>query len=185
MAKVHPEITPELAEWIEAQPLFFIATSPLSAQGHVNVSPRGLDTLRILDPNQVAFLDLTGSGNESAAHIAENGRTTLMFCAFSGEPRILRLYGEGEVILPGDAEWETLASRFPALPGARQIIRLLVTRVQTSCGFGVPLMEYLGQRDVLPEWAENKGEVNLAAYRADKNASSIDGLRAPGYDTDD
>ncbi len=185
MAKVHPEITPELAEWIEAQPLFFIATAPLSAQGHVNVSPRGLDTLRILDPNQVAFLDLTGSGNESAAHIAENGRTTLMFCAFSGEPRILRLYGEGEVILPGDVEWEALASRFPTLPGARQIIRLLVTRVQTSCGFGVPLMEYLGQRDVLPEWAENKGEVNLAAYRADKNASSIDGLHAPGYDTDD
>lgn len=182
MAKVHPEITPELAEWIEAQPLFFIASAPLSAHGHVNVSPRGLDTLRILDPNQVAFLDLTGSGNESAAHITENARTTLMFCAFTGPPRILRLYGEGEVLLPGDADWDALRARFPALPGARQIIRVLVTRVQTSCGYGVPLMEYLGQREDLPAWAEKKGEANLGAYRADKNASSIDDLPAPGFE---
>lgn len=183
MARVHPEISPEMAEWITAQPLFFIATAPLSAQGHINVSPRGLDTLRILDPHQVAFLDLTGSGNESAAHIVENARTTLMFCAFTGAPRILRLYGEGEVLLPGNAGWDALRPRFPDLPGARQIIRLRVTRVQTSCGFGVPLMDYLGPRDDLSAWANNKGEENLKAYRSAKNAVSIDDLPAPGHDT--
>ena len=182
MAKVYPEISDEFAAWIAEQPMFFIATAPLDPQGHVNLSPRGHDSLRVIDPNQVAFLDLTGSGNESAAHLAENHRVTLMFCAFSGPARILRLYGEGEVILPGSEEWEELRPRFPAsMPGERQIIRILVTRVQTSCGYGVPLMEYQGQRQKIIEWAEDKGE-RIDAYRAEKNARSIDGLPAPGMD---
>lgn len=184
MAKVYPEITQDLAAWIREQPMFFVGSAPLSPQGHVNISPRGLDTLRILDPNQVAFLDLTGSGNESAAHVAENHRITLLFCAFSGEPRILRLYGEGEVILPGSAEWAELRPEFPsAMPGERQIFRILVTRVQTSCGYGVPLMDYRGQRQRLIEWAEEKGE-RLSDYWTEKNAVSIDGLPAPGRGRD-
>ncbi len=175
--KVLPAITPELAEWIHRQPLFFNATSPLSGQGHVNLSPRGLDSLRIIDPNQVAILDLTGSGNETAAHLLENGRITIMFCAFEGDPLILRLYGEGEVILPGDEEWDDLRSLFPAgLPGVRQIFRVLVTRVQTSCGYGVPLMDFVAQRDRLLDWATDKGEEGIHHYQKEKNSQSIDGL---------
>lgn len=181
MAKVYPGIPDDLAAWIRKQPLFFIASAPLSPQGHVNVSPRGYDTLRIIDPNQVAFLDLTGSGNETAAHVEENRRVTLMFCAFEGAPRILRLYGEGEVVLPGTEEWAELRPLFPAdMPGERQIIRILVTRVQTSCGYGVPLMEYQGQRPRLREWAQDKGADGLERYWSDKNARSIDDLPAPG-----
>ncbi len=181
MAKVYPGIPDELAAWIRTQPVFFIASAPLSPQGHVNVSPRGYDSLRIVDPNQVAFLDLTGSGNETAAHIEENRRVTLMFCAFQGEPRILRLYGEGEVVLPDSEAWAELRPLFPRdMPGERQIIRILVTRVQTSCGYGVPLMEYQGERPRLREWAEAKGPDGLSKYWSDKNARSIDDLPAPG-----
>lgn len=181
MAKVLPAIDAELAAWIAAQPLFFNATAPLAAAGHVNLSPRGLDTLRVLGPHAVAYLDLTGSGNESAAHLAENGRITLMFCAFSGPPRILRLYGRGAVILPDHPEWATLRPHFPPdLPGVRQIVRVAVERIQTSCGAGVPLMDYRGQRDELLAWARNKGEAGMADYRRQKNAVSIDGLPAPG-----
>jgi len=150
--KVLPAITPELEQWIKQQPMFFNATAPLGGQAHVNLSPRGLDSLRVIDPNQVAILDLTGSGNETAAHLLENGRITIMFCAFNGDPMILRLYGEGEVILPGDEDedWADLRGLFAAdLPGVRQIFRVLVTRVQTSCGYGVPLMDFVDQRDRL------------------------------------
>lgn len=185
MAKVLPAIDAELAAWMAAQPLFFNATAPLAADGHVNLSPRGLDTFRVLGPHEVAWLDLTGSGNESAAHLAENGRLTLMFCAFSGPPRILRLYGRGEVVLPGDAAWATLRPRFPDFPGVRQIVRLAVERVQTSCGAGVPLMDYRGPRDELLAWARNKGEDGMAEYRRQKNAVSIDGLPAPGRKADE
>jgi len=181
MAKVYPEIDARMAEWIGRQPLFFVGTAPLSAAGHVNLSPRGLDTFRLLDSTTAAYLDLTGSGNESAAHLAENGRITVMFCAFSGDPRILRLYGRGEVILPGAPEWEGLRQHFPlAIPGVRQIVRIAVERVQTSCGFGVPLMEYAGQRDTLIEWANRKGPDGIRTYWETKNAVSIDGLPAPG-----
>ncbi|MEJ2435067.1 MAG: pyridoxamine 5'-phosphate oxidase family protein [Pseudolabrys sp.] len=173
-------MTDEFAAWIARQPLFFVATAPLGPQGHVNVSPRGLDTFRVLGPNEVAFLDLTGSGNESAAHLAENGRMTIMFCAFAGEPLILRLYGEGEVVLAGDAEWEALRAHFgPAMAGERQLIRLLVTRVQTSCGYGVPLMDLVGQREHLAQWARDKRESGVRRYWAEKNSRSIDGLPAP------
>jgi Pyridoxamine 5'-phosphate oxidase len=179
MGKVLEQITDELREFIQAQPLFFVGSAPLSAAGHVNVSPKGLDSLRVLGPRRVAYLDLTGSGNETAAHLAENGRITLMFCAFSGPPRILRLYGAGTVVLPGDALWEPLRPRFPDHPGVRQVIVVEVERVQTSCGFAVPRMELVGERDTLHRWARNKGEAELAEYRARKNARSIDGLPAP------
>ena len=178
--KVYPGITPELADWIQQQPLFFNATAPLGGQGHVNLSPRGLDGLRVIDPNQVVILDFTGSGNETAAHLLENGRITIMLCAFTGAPLILRLYGAGEIILPGDEDWADLRGLFAAdLPGVRQIFRVLVTRVQQSCGEGVPLMDYVGQRDRLLDWARDKGEDGIRQYQKEKNSHSIDGLASP------
>jgi hypothetical protein len=178
--KLYDSITPELAEWIRAQPLFFNATAPLDSAGHINLSPRGLDSLRILDPKRVAILDLTGSGNETAAHLMENNRITIMFCAFSGEPRILRLYGEGEVILPNHADWPGLRTRFASdLPGVRQIFRIQVNRIQTSCGYGVPLMELIGQREDLVRWANKKGDDGIRRYQVRNNRTSIDGLPAP------
>ncbi|WP_110513720.1 pyridoxamine 5'-phosphate oxidase family protein [Herpetosiphon llansteffanensis] len=176
MAKLHPEITAELQAFIVQQPLFFVASAPLAAAGHVNLSPKGLDCLRIRSPQQVAYLDVSGSGNETSAHVLENGRITLMFCAFTGAPRILRLYGRGRVILPMMAEWETELAQFPIYPGIRQIVVVEVERVQTSCGFGVPLMDLVGQRDTALRWAEAKGEQGLVDYRAEKNMASIDGL---------
>lgn len=176
MGKVLPQITDELRTFIESQPMFFVATAPLSAEGRVNVSPKGLDTFAVLSPSRVAYLDLTGSGNETAAHLLENGRITFMFTSFAGAPRILRLYGMGLVVLPDDDEWSELRLHFGAVPGARQIIVADVDRVQTSCGFGVPLMEHRGSRDTLMRWAEAKGDAGLIAYRAQKNVVSIDGL---------
>src|SRR5688500_13611205 len=145
MGKVLECITPDLEAFIGAQPLFFVATAPISGEGHVNLSPKGLDCLRVLSPTRVAYLDLTGSGNETAAHLAENGRITFMFCAFAGAPRILRLYGRGEVVLPDTPRWAELGGRFPDHPGARQIVAAEISRVQTSCGFGVPVMEHVRQ----------------------------------------
>lgn len=186
MAKVLPEIDNELAAWIAQQPLFFNATAPLASDGHVNLSPRGLDTFRVLGPHEVAYLDFTGSGNETAAHLLENGRITLMFCAFSGPPRILRLYGRGEVILPDNREWDSLLHHFPGEhPQARQIVRVAVERVQTSCGYGVPLMELTGQRDELIRWAEKKGKAGLRDYQKKNNRVSIDGLPAPQPEDND
>lgn len=179
MGKTLPSITDELAAFIRTQPVFFVATAPLSATGHVNLSPKGLDSFRVLSPTRVAYLDLTGSGNETSAHLAENGRVTFMFCAFQGAPRILRLFGRGRTVLPGDGEWDALRPLFPDLPGVRQIVAAEITRVQTSCGFGVPRMEYAGDRDQLPRWAAAKGEEGIAAYQREKNAVSIDGLPAP------
>jgi hypothetical protein len=184
MGKVFDSISPELRAFIEAQPLFFVASAPLANSGHVDVSPKGLDCLRVLSPNEVAYLDLTGSGNETAAHVAENARITFMFCAFSGAPRILRLYGTGAVVLPGTARWKELSGEFPHPLGTRQIISAAITRVQTSCGYGVPLMGFSGQRDTLARWAEAKGET-LPQYRREKNAESIDGLPAPSADPTD
>jgi hypothetical protein len=176
MAAVHPNITPELQAFIERQPMFFVSTAPLSGSGHVNLSPKGLETLRVLSPTRVGYLDLTGSGNETAAHLLENGRITIMFCAFDDPPKILRLYGSGRLVRPDDSEWATLLPGFPQLPGARHIIVADIARVQTSCGFGIPLMRVEGQRDTLLNWAEKKGPDGLAEYRRQKNARSIDGL---------
>ncbi|MDH5778642.1 MAG: pyridoxamine 5'-phosphate oxidase family protein [Gammaproteobacteria bacterium] len=180
--KVLPAITDELSTWITTQPMYFLASAPLSNQSHVNLSPRGLDSLRVIDPNQVAILDLTGSGNETAAHLLENGRITVMMCAFEGEPLILRLYGEGEVVLPGDEDWADLRGMFADdIPGVRQIFRILVTRVQTSCGYGVPLMDFVAQRTRLLEWADAKEAAEVLQYQQEKNSTSIDGLEAPKY----
>jgi hypothetical protein len=179
MAKVFESITDQLREFIAAQQMYFVATAPLSAEGHVNLSPKGLDSLRVLSPHQVAYLDLTGSGNETSAHLAENGRITFMFCAFAGPPLILRLYGRGSVVLPGSAQWEMLRSHFPPLPGARQIIVADIDRVQTSCGTGVPLYSGVEQRRSLIDWAVKKGETGLHDYRLLKNQVSIDGLPTP------
>jgi hypothetical protein len=179
MAKLYPHITEELAAFIRAQPIFFVASAPLAAEGHVNLSPKGLDCLRILAETQVAYLDLTGSGNETSGHLAENGRLTLMWCAFSGPPRILRLYGRGRVVLPGQAEWAALAAHFPALLGQRQIIVADITRVQSSCGYAVPLMDLVGERDQLLRWAAAKGEAGLADYQREKNGVTLDGLCTP------
>ncbi len=181
MAKTHPGISAEHREWIARQHVYFVATAPRSDQGHINVSPRGLDSLRVIDPNRVAVLDLTGSGNESAAHMHENGRVTIMLCAFEGDPLIFRIYGEGEVVRPGDREWQELRSLFAeGVPGVRQIFHVMVTRVQTSCGYGVPFMDYVEDRERLTQWAVDKGEAGIAAYQSEKNAVSIDGLPAPG-----
>lgn len=178
MGRSFDSLTPALADAVRAAPLFFVATAPLDADGHVNVSPKGGDTLRVLDERTVAYLDLTGSGVETIAHLRENGRITLMVCAFSGPPQIVRLYGRGEVVRPGDEGFEALAALFAELPGARAVIRLAVERVGSSCGYAVPLMRYEGERSRLIEWAEAKGPEGLVEYRAAKNGASIDGLPA-------
>jgi len=179
MAQRYDSLTPQLQDFITQQQIFFVATAPLSADGHVNLSPKGLDSFRILSPNCVAYLDLTGSGNETSAHVRENGRITLMFCAFQGPPMILRIYGCGTTVLPQSSEWDRLYSLFPPLPGARQILQVEITKVQTSCGMGVPLFSYQQQRHELVQWAEHKGEDGLTAYRQVKNRMSLDGLVTP------
>ncbi|HLJ34998.1 MAG TPA: pyridoxamine 5'-phosphate oxidase family protein, partial [Ktedonobacteraceae bacterium] len=165
--------------FIKAQPLFFVATAPLSEHGHVNLSPKGYDTFCILSAKQVAYLDLTGSGNETSAHLAENGRITLLFCAFHGTPQILRLYGKGETVLPGAERWDELLAHFPGYPGIRQIIVASIHLVQTSCGYGVPLMELHKDRETLVRWATSQGEEGLAEYRGINNRKSLDGLPTP------
>ncbi len=179
MAKVFDRITEDLQAFIAAQQMFFVATAPLSPTGHVNLSPKGLDSVRVLSPNRVAYLDLTGSGNETSAHLQENGRITLMFCAFQGPPLILRLYGQGRVVLPAASDWQALSALFPDLPGARQIIVAEIDRVQTSCGMGVPHFEYQTQRPELVQWANKKGSDGLQDYWQQKNQVSIDGLITP------
>ncbi|VAW99688.1 hypothetical protein MNBD_GAMMA21-1686 [hydrothermal vent metagenome] len=181
MAKVHPNITTELAEWIGRQPVFFTASAPLAEDSHINLSPRGLDSFRVINEHETIILDLTGSGNETAAHLTQNGRLTVMFCAFTGPPQILRLFGQGTVIRPGEQKWSEFRAQFADdLPGVRQIFHQQVTRVQTSCGFGVPLMKLESQRDLLPKWAMKRGEDGIQEYQKEKNATSIDGLPAPG-----
>jgi hypothetical protein len=179
MAKVHEHITDDFRKWIEKQHVFFVASAPLSADGHVNLSPKGHDCLRVLGPDRVAYLDMTGSGNETSAHLHENGRITLMWCGFEGAPRILRLYGRGRTVLPGMPEWDELIAQFDMLPGARQIIVAEIDRVQTSCGYAVPLYSYEGERDVLDKWVAAKTDAEMDKYRRDKNSESIDCLPTP------
>ncbi len=174
------ELTEATQDFILNQHMFFTGSAPSGGRGRVNVSPKGMDTFRIISDSEVAYLDLTGSGNETAAHTRENGRLTIMFCSFApppdGKPLILRLYGRGETIQPGDTEWNELIRHFPSLPGTRQIVRLNIETVQTSCGFGVPTYEFLGHREMLTEWACRKGEESLRTYREANNRLSIDGL---------
>lgn len=174
MAKFYPALTEQQQLFIRSQKIFFTASA--SQHGRINLSPKGMDSLRILSPNRVAYLDLTGSGNESAAHLLENGRMTLMFCSFDEAPLILRLYGSGRAVQPRSADWNALRAQFHDLPGERQIIELVVDSVQTSCGYAVPQYVYAGERDTLARWAEKKGAGGLLEYWREKNRTSIDGL---------
>lgn len=179
MAKLFDALDEAMVEWMEAQHVFFVASAP-SAGGHVNVSPKGYDTFRVLDPHRVAYLDLTGSGAETVAHLRDNGRLTIMFCAFAGPPRILRLFGSGRAHQLGSARYDELAAGFAEQRGARQIVELAIDRIQTSCGFAVPFMDYRGERPTLDQWATRQGDDGLRDYRAERNAVSIDGLPALG-----
>ncbi len=180
MGRSFDAIADHLAAWMEAQPIFFTASAPLAADGHVNVSPKGGDCFRVLGPNRVAYLDYTGSGAETIAHTRENGRLTIMFCAFDGKPNIVRLFGTGEAVLPGDDRFDELVARFPPNPGQRSVVVLDVTEVRTSCGYSVPEMALVAPRATLDEWAERKTPEELDGYRAEKNARSLDGLPAIG-----
>ena len=178
MGKRFGQIDAGLQAFIGAQRIFFVATAPLDAAGHINLSPKGLDTFRVLDTNTVAYLDHVGSGAETIAHLKENRRIVLMLCAFDGPPRILRLHGHGDVLEPRSAEYERLRPLFPEGPPPRAIIRVTVDRISDSCGFGVPHYEFQGERPQLVAWAGRKGAAGLNKYQAEKNAVSIDGLPA-------
>jgi len=177
MGKTYSSILPEHESFIQEQKMFFVGTA--AANGHVNISPKGYDTFRILSPNKVAYLDLTGSGNETSAHLSENNRITFMFVSFAGKPLILRLYGNGKVILPGSNEWDDFARIFELYPGYRQVIVADIEIVKTSCGYSVPFYSYEGERNVLKDWAINKGEDKLIQYRKEKNSVSMDGIMTP------
>ena len=174
MAKFYSELDESLQKFIQQQKIFFTATAP--TQGRINLSPKGMDTFKCIDNKTVAYLDVTGSGNETAAHLYENGRITIMFCSFTEKPLILRLYGHGRVISPRSQEWENFSALFESLPGERQIIVLQVDSAQTSCGYGVPVYEFKEERQTLKEWAVKKGEEGIAEYWEQKNQTSIDGL---------
>ena len=174
MAQRFNELTAAHIEFIRAQKIFFVATA--TADGHVNVSPKGMDSFAILNPARVVWLNVTGSGNETAAHVAHNPRMTMMFCAFEGKPLILRLYGTAAAVHTGDAQWAKLVALFPPLPAARQIFDVALDLVQTSCGMGVPYYRYVGEREQLNDWARAKGGEGIRRYWADKNRVSLDGL---------
>lgn len=176
MAERFASISDDLAQWWADQPMFFVATAPSGSEGHVNLSPKGHDTLRILGPQRAAYLDLTGSGVETIAHLRDNGRITLMACAFNGAPRISRIYGTGTVHEIGTPGFDELVPHFAELPGQRAIIDVDVDRVSTSCGYAVPLMDLVEERERLLDWARAKGDDALVDYRAKKNAVSIDGI---------
>jgi hypothetical protein len=192
MGKVYPELDERLRKFIASQSMFFVATAPCLAAsgegGHVNVSPKGYrDTFAVLGPLTVAYLDLTGSGAETIAHLRQNGRITIMFCSFTSVPKILRIYGTGQVVQPADAGWPQLARHFSAAAGTgtdrgsqRAIIVVSADRIADSCGYAVPVMEPARERDVLTRWSERHSDEQLAAYRAKHNARSIDGLPALG-----
>lgn len=178
MSKVFPALDDALVDFIRAQRMFFVATAPSGAEGHVNLSPKGLDSFRILSPTAVGYVDFIGSGAETIAHLRDNGRIVLMFCAFEGTPKILRLYGKGQVIEKTDAEFADISPSFPHSPMTRAIIRVDVTRIADSCGFAVPLFEFKGDRAQLTDWADRKGPEKLEEYQRTRNAVSIDGLPA-------
>ena len=178
MGKLYKEIDGDVLAFIEAQQMFFVATAPLDGAGHVNVSPKGLDTLRVLTPRTIAYLDYVGSGAETIAHLRENGRIVLMFCAFQGPPKIVRVHGRGEVLEPPEPEYLRLRPLFPDAPSGRAIITVVIERIADSCGFGVPLYQYERQRSQLADWADRQGEDGLRTYQVERNARSIDDLPA-------
>ncbi|MHB8342226.1 MAG: pyridoxamine 5'-phosphate oxidase family protein [Mycobacteriales bacterium] len=182
MGKTYDGIDDRLADWLRQQAVFFVATAPLSPGGHPNISPKGLaGSFAVLDRSTVGYLDFTGSGVETIAHLRENGRIVVMCCAFEGPPRIVRLHGRGEVVLPDDSRFPDLVGHFPAAVsvgevGVRAIILVAVERAADSCGYGVPLLHYEGERALLGQWVDHKGPDGIAAYQATHNATSIDGL---------
>ena len=181
MGKTYSALDDRWAEWIGKQRMFFVATAPLAGDGLINLSPKGMDTFRILGPTEVAYLDLTGSGVETIAHLRENGRITIQFCSFEGPPLILRIYGQGSVIWPDDPAFAGLKALFPDYAGLRSIIRVKATRITDACGYAVPRYEYQGERDQLVKWAAHQGEEGIRAYQQERNAASLDGL--PGVKT--
>ncbi|WP_116127687.1 pyridoxamine 5'-phosphate oxidase family protein [Lewinella sp. IMCC34183] len=176
MGKFFPSLQLRHREFIKDQHLFFVASAPLSGDGHVNLSPKGLDAFRVLDDNRVGYMDLISSGNETSAHLLENGRITFMFCSFDKVPNILRLYGRGTTVLPGSEQWAEYAGHFSILPSTRQLILAEIDLVQTSCGYGVPLYAYEGDRDIHFQWAERLGLQGLDRYIDEKNLTSLDDL---------
>ncbi len=172
MAKIFTEISDELKEFITNQKIFFVGTA--AAEGRINISPKGMDTLRVLGPNKVVWLNLTGSGNETAAHLLKNSRMTIMFCGFEGKPMILRLYGQANIYHERDKTYHEYIDLFPKIAGARQIIEIQIHTVQTSCGYAVPFMEFKEERRVLESWAEKQGEDRLKEYHKERNSFSID-----------
>jgi Pyridoxamine 5'-phosphate oxidase len=180
VSKFYDALTPEIAEFIQSQTVFFTATAP--EEGRINLSPKGMDTFRVLDPGTVAYLDITGSGNETATHLHQNGRITLMFCSFGAVAEIVRIYGEGYVVRPGNAEWEDLHRHFPTYPGERQIMKIAVNSAMTSCGYGVPRMELVKPRETLENYWIKKGPGAAEKYWAAHNVRSIDGLETGSFD---
>ena len=178
MGKTFDHIDQSLEAFIRAQQMFFVGTAPLHASGHINLSPKGLDTLRVLAPGTIAYLDYVGSGAETIAHLKENGRIVLMLCAFHGAPRIVRFHGVGSVCEPQDAEFDRLRALFPPEPAGRAIVRISISRIADSCGFGVPVYAFEKHRSQLPDWAARKGPQGLRDYQVQKNSISIDGLPA-------
>lgn len=176
MAKTYPEINSKIRDWITNQKIFFVSTAPLSSEGLVNCSPKGMDSFCILGPRTVAYFDLTGSGVETIAHLKENGRIVIMMCAFDGPPQIIRFHGKGRVLQKGTPEYDAQISNFEEYPGARAIIVIDVDRISDSCGYSVPFYDYKGERDVLLKWAKVKGEEGVAEYQAKNNRKSLDGL---------
>lgn len=174
MSKFYKKLTSRVQKFISEQKMFFVATAPID--GRINLSPKGMDSLRVVGENKILWLNFTGSGNETAAHILENQRITIMFCSFKGAPNILRIYGKGKAIHPNDAEWKHLISLFPENPGARQIFDITVESAQDSCGMSIPYYEYQGERNQLNEWAESQQEGAIKKYWQDRNIESIDGL---------
>ena len=174
MATQYSALSDRHTEFISRQKIYFVGTA--TAEGRVNISPKGMDTLRVLNSNRVVWLNATGSGNETAAHVQHNPRMTVMFCAFEGDPLILRLYGTARAVHKADPGWTELYALFPPLPGARQIFELSIDLVQTSCGMAVPNFDYAGEREQLSDWARKKGETGIRQYWQDKNQLSLDGL---------
>lgn len=173
MGQKYTEISEKLMDFIQRQKIFFVGTA--ACDGRVNISPKGMDTLRVLDKNRVVWLNLTGSGNETAAHLFENDRMTIMFCSFEGDPMILRLYGHAKAFHPRDLEWQKLIALFPPVAGSRQIIDMAVNLVHTSCGAAVPYFDFNGEREQLRQWVEKKGDEGIRKYWEEKNQVSIDG----------
>ncbi|MEH6457794.1 MAG: pyridoxamine 5'-phosphate oxidase family protein [Cocleimonas sp.] len=174
MGQKYTEISDKLIDFIERQKLFFVGTA--TKDSRVNISPKGMDSLKVINKNRVIWLNVTGSGNETSAHVQENSRMTVMFTAFEGNPMILRLYGQAKVIHKNDSEWQDLITQFNPIPGARQIFDLTVDLVQTSCGMGVPLFDYSEEREQLKDWATKKGDEGIKDYWQKKNELSIDGI---------